>query len=406
MEPHPCGSTLYETGACGSILAALPAGLRWLACDLRSRRRLSSRRLEVKMYRAAVIGCSRIGGFIDNESVGPRLPGSHAAAYEAHDRVDIVACSDLREDVMEKFGERYGIPKERQYTDYKAMVAREGLDIVSVATQPEPRAEITVWLANNGIKAIYAEKAMAASMAEADAMVEACEANGVLFNLGTNRRWNPRYDAMKAMIDSGEMGRLTTLISYSFGTLFNSSSHWIDLLLRLNSDHKALWVQGSLLDDDIIEGTRLKEDPRAQGIIEFENGVTAYCLQTGRGSEHEAVLEGGAIGALSDGNEWFVRKEGPKDAMGRSGPLVAADAPQFVDSSSAVGIVDDLVTSLDSGEQPRGGVRVAHRSTELIFAFIESHQRGGARVDLPLVGSHYQLKRDRAPRQPRYEPIA
>ena len=106
----------------------------------------------MKQYRAAVIGCSRIGGFIDNESVGPRLPGSHAAAYEAHDRVDIVACSDLREDVMEKFGERYGVPKERQYTDYKAMVAQEGLDIVSVATQPEPRAEITVWLANNGIK--------------------------------------------------------------------------------------------------------------------------------------------------------------------------------------------------------------------------------------------------------------
>ena len=112
------------------------------------------------------------------------------------------------------------------------------------------------------------------------------------------------------------------------------------------------------------------------------------------------------ISALSDGIEWFVRKEGPKDAMGRPGPLVAAEAPQFEDSSSALGIVDDLVTSLDTGEPPRGGVRVAHHSTEIIFAFIESHQRGGARVELPLVGSRYQLRRDRAPRQPRYEPIS
>ena len=360
------------------------------------------------MYRAAVVGCSRIGGFIDNEVVGSpsRLPASHAAAYEAHERVDLVACSDLREDVMERFGERYGVPKERQYTDYKEMVAKEGLDIASVATQPEPRAEITVWLADNGVKAIYAEKAMAASMAEADAMLEACERNGVAFNLGTNRRWSPRYDTMKSVIDSGEMGRLTTLISYSFGTLFNTSSHWIDLLLRLNSDHQALWVQGNLLDaDSAIEGTRLKEDPQAEGIIEFENEVTAYCLQAGRGSEHEAVLERGTVSALSDGTKWLVRKEGPKDAMGRPGPLTPARFPEFTDSSSALGIVDDLVHSLDTGEPPRGGVRVARQSTELIFAFIESHQRGGARVDLPLGESKYQLRRDRAPRQPRYEPV-
>ncbi len=362
----------------------------------------------MKTYRAAVVGCSRIGGFIDNEIVGSptRLPASHAAAYEAHGRVHLVACSDVREDVMEKFGERYDIPKERQYTDYKEMMASEAPDIVSIATQPEPRAEIAVWLADNGAKAIYAEKAMAASMAEADAMVEACERNGVVFNLGANRRWSPRYDAMKRVIDSGEMGSLTTLISYSFGSLFNTASHWIDLLLRLNGDHQALWVQGNLLDAaDVFEGDRLKEDPQAEGIIEFENGVTAYCLQTGRGSEHEAVLERGTVSALSDGTEWLVRKEGPKDAMGRPGPLTPAEFPSFADSSSALGIVDDLVHALDTGEPPRGGVRVARQSTELIFAFIESHQRGGARVDIPLKGSRYQLRRDRAPRQPRYEPV-
>ena len=37
----------------------------------------------MKTYRAAVIGCSRMGGFIDNEVVGSSriaLPYSHAAA--------------------------------------------------------------------------------------------------------------------------------------------------------------------------------------------------------------------------------------------------------------------------------------------------------------------------------------
>jgi len=92
----------------------------------------------LKTYRAAVIGCSRMGAFIDNEGPG-RLPASHAAGYEACTRTNLVACSDLRTDVMEAFGLRYGIPKERQYLDYQKMLTDEQPDIVSVATQPEQR---------------------------------------------------------------------------------------------------------------------------------------------------------------------------------------------------------------------------------------------------------------------------
>ena len=80
----------------------------------------------MKTYRAAVIGCSRMGGFIDNEiapgDLASPLPYSHAACYEASERTELVACADLREDVMAGFGERYGIPKERQYTDYRELI--------------------------------------------------------------------------------------------------------------------------------------------------------------------------------------------------------------------------------------------------------------------------------------------
>jgi len=39
----------------------------------------------------------------------------------------------------------------------------------------------------------------------------------------------------------------------------------------------------------------------------------------------------------------------------------------------------------------------------LIFAFVESHVRGGARVELPLEGCTFRLERDRSPRQPKFE---
>ena len=358
----------------------------------------------MKTYKAALIGCSRMGAFIDNEVPAGRYPYSHSAGYEACDRTELVACSDLRPEVMAQVGERYGIPTERQYTDYREMMEREQPDIVSVATQPEPRAEIVCYVANNGAKAIYAEKAMAASMADADAMVEACESNGVFFNLGTNRRWDRGFDVMKEIIDSGRLGPLRSLTIYGTSSLFNGASHSFDLIMRLNSDHPAMWVQGLLRDaDHAIGNGKISIDPIGEGIIEFEDGVTGYALNTGvRRAEWEAVCEGGVLTALSNGEEWQLRERGEPDHKGRA-RLIDGDFPEYEWKSSTLSLVEDLVHSLDTGGPSRCGARVARASTELIFAVIESHLRGGARVDLPLEGSTIRLERGIPAKQPRFE---
>ena len=98
-----------------------------------------------------------------------------------------------------------------------------------------------------------------------------------------------------------------------------------------------------------------------------------------------------------------MREEGPPGY--REQPTIVEGAfPDYEPASPNLRLVEDLVHSLDTGEPPRGGVRAAHAGTELIFATIESHLRGGARVELPLKGCPIRLLRDRAPRQPRYTP--
>jgi len=357
----------------------------------------------MKTYRAAVIGCSRMGAFIDNEVTdyqAIRLPYSHAAGFYADDRIDLIACSDLRPAVMAQFGNRYDVPIDQQYTDYREMIEKEQPDIVSVATQPEQRAEIVIYAAEHGAKAIYAEKAMAASMDEAGAMVEAVERNGAFFNLGTNRRWHTGFDKMKEIIDSGELGRLRTLIIYSNGTLFNTASHNFDLILRLNSDHKAEWVSAHLPNgEQTIEGDIAYEDPVSQGMIQFENGVMAHALLSPRSSEWEAICEKGTLTCWNNGWQWKVRHQ--KQIPGWRTGLVEDTFPQFERTSSTANLIKDLVQALDTGEPTRGGVRCAYASTELIFAFMESHLRDGARVRLPLEGSRLRLHRKREPRQPK-----
>lgn len=359
----------------------------------------------MKTYRAAVIGCSRMGAFIDHEVVNYRgivRPYSHAAGFYAEERTNLVACADLRPSVMEEFGRQYDVPKQRQYTDYREMIERENLDIVGVATQPEQRAEVVIFAAEHGVKAIYAEKAMAASMDEATAMVDAVESNGVAFNLGTNNRWNTGFDKMKEVIDSGELGKLRTLIIYSNQTLFNKASHNFDLLLRLNSDYPAEWVSAYLpKGDEQIDGDLVREDPIAQGTISFHNGVMAHALLAPTGGT-EAICEKGYARRL-DGREWEIRRS--TDVPGWRTCLISEAFPEFKQTSATANLIKDLVHALDRGEAAtRGGVRCAYASTELIFAFMESHLRNGERVNLPLKGSKLRLKRDRDPRQPRFKP--
>lgn len=359
----------------------------------------------MQTYRAAIVGCSRIGAFIDNEVIGRSdivLPYSHAAGYAACPRTELVAGADLRSDVLEAFGLRYDVPNRRQYTDYREMIVKEQPDIVSVATQPEHHAEIVLYAAEHGVRALYCEKPLCASMAEADAIVAAVERHGTIFNMGTNRRWHPGYDVMTSIIASGEIGVLQTLIIYATGALFGTATHWFDLMQRLNGDQPPVWVQGNLpRGNAVLDGDDVIEDPQGQGMIGFANGVVAHALRSSRPYEHEAICEGGAITALNNGASFQLRRA-VGDRRGRQ--FVEAPFPEFAHSSSTLHLIEDLVQALDTGNPTRGNVRLAHQNLQIILGFIESQRHGGARVELPLQDCALRLnRRALKPGQPKYE---
>jgi len=357
------------------------------------------------VYRAALVGCSRMGAFIDNEVVGSRsivLPYSHAAGYEACPRTDLVAGADLRPDVLAAFGERYGVPPERRYTDYRELIEREHPDILSVATQPEQRAEVALFALEHGVRALYLEKPFCASLSEAEALRREIERRGVACNMGTNRRWHPGFDVMRDLIAAGELGALKTLVIYSNGTLFNTSSHWFDAIMRLNGDRAAVWVQGHLPRGDVLlDGDVVLDEPDAQGMIAFENGVMAHALLSPRNNDIEAICERGAITARAGGAGFELWR---LVADGRERRHEPAPFPAYERASSTLRLIEDLVHALDTGRPVRGGAGVAYANTELIFAFIESHRRGGARVALPMGESPLRFaRRNFQARQPRYQ---
>lgn len=351
----------------------------------------------MQTYRAALVGCGRMGAFIDNEVVGRGstiLPYSHAAGYEACERTDLIAGSDMRQDVLDQFGERYDVGPAHRYTDYEELIRAEQPDILSIATQPHHRAAVAHFAIEHGVRALYVEKPLCASMAEADALRAAAERNNVIVNMGTNRRWDSGYAAMRAAIASGDHGRLVTLATFHRATLFNTDSHWIDTLRVLNGDAPAEWVQAYMEDGDLaIEGDRVVADPYTQGTIAFANGVMAHLIATPGAPTHHAYCEDAEIVAAANAR-YEVRRPGTEPTT-----------LEFSPASSTLRLIEDLVHALDTGEPPRGGIDAAYANTEILFALLESHRQGGKRVPLPLVDSRLVFApANLVPRQPKYAP--
>ena len=356
-----------------------------------------------KTYRAALVGCSRMGAFIDNEHMDVPsipLPYSHAAGYEACPRTELVAGADLRPDVVQQFGKRYNVGSDHLYTDHRDLIANEQPDILSIATQPEQRCEVILHAIEHGVRALYVEKALCASVAEAEAIRAAVRANNVAFNMGTNRRWHNGFAAMHAKLHSEEFGDLRTLINYSTGQFFNGFSHSIDLFMFLNNDVTPRWVQAYVFRfDELMVGADVVEDPVGTGIIMFENGVLGYALDSARRAEFEAVCESGMIAALDNGLEFRTRVKYMDSS--HDGPNLA-----FEQKSSTLVLIEDIVHALDTGEPTRGGAEAAYWNTQVIFGMIESHRQGGARVELPLTNHDLRFNRhDHIAPQPTYRPV-
>ena len=224
-------------------------------------------------YRAAVVGCGRMGSTIDDEHVGkPNYPWpwAHAPAVIEARNVELVAGVDVDPERLAAFGRRWGV--DALYTDLREMVAEERPDIVCVTTRSAERAEVVAALAEAGVRAIYATKPISRTLEEADAMIEACRRTGIILAIAAHLNWYAPYTNAKALIDSGEIGQLRSMTCLSPFSLSNMHSHTL-CLFRLFAGAPAKWVFGQMDDEEAAAGD---EDLVGSGMVGYENGVTAF----------------------------------------------------------------------------------------------------------------------------------
>lgn len=117
---------------------------------------------------------------------------------------DIVAICDNNEDRLKAVGDQFNI--SQRYTDAREMLVNEKPDFVDIATTVGSHHALVELAAERGIPAIC-QKPFALNMADAKAMVAACEIANVALMVHENFRWQSPILKVKEMIVSGAIGK-------------------------------------------------------------------------------------------------------------------------------------------------------------------------------------------------------
>ncbi len=332
-------------------------------------------------YRGAVVGCGRMGSTIDDEHIGmPHYPWpwAHAPAMIEARGIDLVAAADDDPAKLEDFKQRWNV--SALYTDYREMVEKEQIDVVCLTTRPEPRAEITIGLAELGVKAIFATKPMCRTLAEADAMIDACAKNNVILSMACHLNWYSYYTNARQLIADGIIGPLKTMICHSPSSLSNIQSHTLTLL-RLFAGAPAQWVVG-LIDTD--KQARSNADIPGSGIIVYENGI-----RTILNSRSETMPFAWSLEFIGETGRIISRNAHAQFELWTPHPETDAPTQTHLPGpwhprSSMVDAIEGVCRSIEQGREDICPGEFGREALEIGIAIRESHRRGNIRIDLPL----------------------
>ena len=144
------------------------------------------------------IGVAVIGAGGSNIATGRHLPALRRVPH-----AKVVALHDIKADGVAHYAAQY---EAEAYTDLGAMLTRDDVDLVIVASPDSFHAEHTIAAVRAG-KHVLCEKPIALSLEEALAMRQAVRQAGVKFMACQSLRYEPAARQAGRLIQAGEIGQ-------------------------------------------------------------------------------------------------------------------------------------------------------------------------------------------------------
>ena len=225
------------------------------------------------MLNFALVGCGRIAKRHSELLGHGEIPGAR-----------LVAVCDIVPEKARAIGERFGVPA---FSDMDEMARAADIDVFVVLTESGRHAEHVINLTKYG-KHIMVEKPMALTLADADAMIRACDEAGVRLFVVKQNRFNVPVQKLREALEAKRFGKLvmgTVRVrwarpqayydqdpwrgtwAYDGGVLTNQASHHVDLLEWMMGDVESVFAKATTALVDI------EAEDTAVVILRFANGA-------------------------------------------------------------------------------------------------------------------------------------
>lgn len=315
-----------------------------------------------------LVGAGRIGS-AHAESIARRVPGAR-----------LVAVADPRPGVAETLAAPLGARAE---TDPAAIFAAEDIEGVVITASSDAHCALVVAAAAAG-KAVFCEKPMSMTLADAERAIDAARAADVQLQVGFNRRFSADFSAAHDVISSGGVGTPQLLRSVTRDpgladpagvppwTIFTQTLiHDFDALLWLNPGASPVEVYATA---DALVAPELKEAgllDTAVVVITFDNGArgvaeASFSATYGYDVRAEVFGSGGMVTVGGTPLTSLTHFDG----SGRHAQTPRGDVELFQDAYTAEFV--EFTDAVREGRPPSVTGRDAQRALSVALACMES----------------------------------
>jgi predicted dehydrogenase len=155
------------------------------------------------------------------------LVTTHARAYTEHPAFNLVGAVDSSQERRDHYSQQY---TGKTCATVDELFKQQRIDIVSLCVPTEYHFDLFKHVLEYDVPIILCEKPLASTLEEAEAMLSLAADKKTVVAVNYMRRFLPETKELKALIDSQPLGDFEQgLVVYS-GGIFNSASHFVDLL--------------------------------------------------------------------------------------------------------------------------------------------------------------------------------
>jgi UDP-N-acetyl-2-amino-2-deoxyglucuronate dehydrogenase len=338
-------------------------------------------------YKIALVGCGRIAK-------------NHLQVIAEEKRLQLTGVCDLIEKRAKEEADIYNAP---YFKDLRKMLESVEMDILAICTPSGLHPQQGIMAAEKGVH-VLTEKPMATRLKDADALIQACDRNGVQLFVVKQNRLNATMQLLKHAIDKGRFGKIFQAVVNVFwqrpqeyydaakwrgtwefdgGAFLNQASHYVDALEWLIGEPKSVMAMTATMARNI------ESEDMGAAVIKFRNGVIATInvsmLTYPKNYEGSITILGekgtvkvGGI-AVNKIEKWEFEEYNDDDKV----VFESNYNPPNVYGFGHKGYYHNVIETLAGNQEANTDGRSGRKSLELILAIYKSSQTG-KKIALPL----------------------